>query len=113
MGHLSIKRCVSTSCRAEPFVSTGDVIFGYTDWLNRATGLFFVAAQDMIEAKYSHGYKRNLEHLLADRVMLPADPDGGSGLRVHGAVRPDDDREKVRPVPRVPRREGQNAGRRR
>ncbi len=57
--------------KAESFISTSDVIYGYADWLNRYTGLFFVAAQDMIEDKYSHGYKRNRQHLEADRVMLP------------------------------------------
>lgn len=63
--------------KAEPFISTSDVIFGYSDWLNRATGLFFVAAQDLIKAKYSHGYKRNMVHLMSDRVMLPSDSSGG------------------------------------
>ncbi len=57
--------------KQEPFVSTSDVIYGYAQWLNEYTGLFFVAAQDMIEHKYSHGYKRNAQHLKCDRVMLP------------------------------------------
>ena len=57
--------------KQEPFVSTSDVIYGYATWLNSYTGLFFVAAQDMIEHKYSHGYKRNAQHLKGDRVMLP------------------------------------------
>lgn len=62
--------------KREPFISTSDVIFGYADWLNPYTGLFFVAAQDMIEHKYSHGYKRNAQHLKGDRVMLPVNDDG-------------------------------------
>lgn len=62
--------------KAEPFISTSDVIYGYADWLNRYTGLFFVASQDLIEDKYSHGYKRNKEHLRGDRVMLPVDDSG-------------------------------------
>lgn len=57
--------------KAESFISTNDVIYGYADWLNKYTGLFFVAAQDMIENKYSHGYKRNMEHLKGDKIMLP------------------------------------------
>lgn len=57
----------------EPFASTVNVIYGYVDWLNCENGLFFVAAQDMIEDKYSHGYKRNLQHLRGDKVMLPVD----------------------------------------
>jgi possible restriction enzyme, beta subunit len=60
----------------EPFASTVNVIYGYADWLNRENGLFFVAAQDMIEDKYSHGYKRNLQHLRGDKVMLPVDDKG-------------------------------------
>lgn len=62
--------------KSEPFISTSDVIYGYADWLNRYTGLFFVASQDMIEAKYSHGYKRNKHHLAGDKVMLPVNDDG-------------------------------------
>lgn len=62
--------------KAEAFVSTSDVIYGYASWLNKFTGLFFVAAQDMIEQKYSHGYKRNRQHLEADKVMLPINDNG-------------------------------------
>ena len=62
--------------KSESFVSTVNVIYGYADWLNKYTGLFFVTAQDMIEAKYSHGYKRNKEHLKGDKVMLPVDTMG-------------------------------------
>lgn len=62
--------------KKESFVSTSDVIYGYADWLNEYTGLFFVAAQDLIEKKYSHGYKRNQQHLRGDRVMLPVTETG-------------------------------------
>lgn len=62
--------------KAEKFISTSDVLYGYADWLNRFTGIFFVTAQDMIEHKYSHGYKRNKEHLAGDKVMLPIDDFG-------------------------------------
>lgn len=65
--------------KSERFISTSDILYGYADWLNKFTGLFFVAAQDMIERKYSHGYKRNKDHLAGDKVMLPIndkdDPD--------------------------------------
>lgn len=62
--------------KKESFVSTVNVIYGYSDWLNSFTGLFFVAAQDKIEDKYSHGYKRNQQHLRGDKVMLPVKDDG-------------------------------------
>ncbi len=62
--------------KQEPFISTSDVIYGYAKWLNPYTGLFFVASQDMIEHKYSHGYKRNVQHFKGDRVMLPVTDDG-------------------------------------
>jgi hypothetical protein len=62
--------------KAESFISTSDVIYGYADWINRFTGIFFVAAQDMIEDKYSHGYKRNKDHLKGDMVMLPVTDEG-------------------------------------
>lgn len=57
--------------KKEAFISTVNVLYGYSDWLNTFTGLFFVTAQDMIESKYSHGYKRNRQHLSGDKVMLP------------------------------------------
>ena len=57
--------------KRESFVSTVNVIYGYANWLNEYTGLFFVTAQDLIKSKYSHGYKRNQQHLRGDRVMLP------------------------------------------
>lgn len=57
--------------KRESFVSTVNVIYGYASWLNEYTGLFFVSAQDLIKSKYSHGYKRNQQHLRGDRVMLP------------------------------------------
>ena len=67
--------------KRERFISTNDVIYGYASWLNPSTGLFFVAAQDMIEKKYCHGYKRNQQHLRGDKVMLPVtdlgEPDYG------------------------------------
>ena len=62
--------------KRERFISTSDVIYGYASWLNLSTGLFFVAAQDMIEKKYSHGYKRNQQHLRGDKVMLPVTDSG-------------------------------------
>lgn len=62
--------------KAEPFISTSDVLYGYAEWLNKFTGLFFIVAQDMIEHKYSHGYKRNKEHLASDKVMLPINENG-------------------------------------
>ena len=60
----------------ESFISTSDVIYGYAGWVNEFTGLFFVAAQDKIKNKYSHGYKRNEQHLHGDKVMLPITGDG-------------------------------------
>ena len=57
--------------KRERFTSTVNVLYGYADWVNRFTGLFFVASQDLIKPKYGHGYKRNEAHLNADKVMLP------------------------------------------
>lgn len=62
--------------RARRFISTSDVAYGRADWLNEHTGRFFVTAQDMIKAKYSHGHKRSTERLKGDRVMLPVDEQG-------------------------------------
>ncbi|WP_285946274.1 restriction endonuclease subunit S [Thomasclavelia cocleata] len=62
--------------KKEAFVSTVNVIYGYADWLNKYTGLFFVTTQNLIKNKYSHGYKRNYEHLKGDKVMLPVNDNG-------------------------------------
>lgn len=62
--------------KARDFISTSDVMYGYADWLNEYTGRFFVVAQDMIKAKYSHGHKRSAERLKSDKVMLPVDVEG-------------------------------------
>lgn len=62
--------------RARDFISTSDVMYGYADWLNESTGRFFVVAQNMIKAKYSHGHKRSAARLMSDKVMLPAGEDG-------------------------------------
>ena len=60
----------------ESFIATSDILVAYANWINKYTGLFFVVAQDKIKQKYSHGYKRNQRHLLADKIMLPADSKG-------------------------------------
>lgn len=62
--------------KKEKFASTVNVLYGYADWINSYTGNFFVASQDKIKLKYSHGYKRNIQHLKNDRIMLPIDTDG-------------------------------------
>lgn len=62
--------------KKEDFVSTVNVLYGYANWLNEFTGLFFVTTQDKIKSKYSHGYKRNREHLAGDKVMLPVTDSG-------------------------------------
>lgn len=62
--------------KRERFISTSDVIYGYADWLNPDTGLFFVSSQDKIKQKYSHGHKRNKRHLRSDKVMLPVTDSG-------------------------------------
>lgn len=55
----------------ESFISTSDVIFAYSDWLNRYIGLFITTCSDMSQEKYSHGYKWTKERLLRSGIMLP------------------------------------------
>ena len=62
--------------RGSDFISTSDVIYGYGDWINKRTGLFFVVSQDKIKPKYSHGHKRSPERLARDFVMLPVEESG-------------------------------------
>ena len=62
--------------KAEPFMSTSDVIYGYAKWLNRYVGLFFITCSDMNEAKFSHGYKWTPERIKRSLVSLPVDTNG-------------------------------------
>ena len=55
----------------ERFISTSDITFAYSSWLNKFNGLFVVASQDLIRNKYSFGYKRNNERLIKDKILLP------------------------------------------
>lgn len=57
--------------KAEKFVATSDVIFGYAEWLNKYVGLFITSCSDMSQEKYSHGYKWTKERLLKSKLMLP------------------------------------------
>ena len=57
--------------KAESFMSTSDVIYGYAKWLNRYVGLFFTTCSDMNEAKFSHGYKWTPERIKRSLVTLP------------------------------------------
>lgn len=57
--------------KAESFMSTSDVIYGYAKWLNRHVGLFFTTCSDMNESKFSHGYKWTPERIRRSLVTLP------------------------------------------
>ena len=59
--------------KAESFMSTSDVIYGYAKWLNRYVGLFFTTCSDMNEGKFSHGYKWTPERIKRSLVSLPVD----------------------------------------
>lgn len=62
-------------------MAMGQQVLQYIKQSNLFTGLFFVVAQDMIEHKYSHGCKRNKEHLAGDKVMLPVTDSGEPDYR--------------------------------
>ena len=62
--------------KAESFMSTSDVIYGYAKWLNRYVGLFFTTCSDMNEDKFSHGYKWTPERIKRSLVSLPVDVHG-------------------------------------
>lgn len=62
--------------KAESFISTSDVVYGYAKWLNRHVGLFFVACSDMNQSKFSHGYKWTPERIKRSLVSLPVNAKG-------------------------------------
>lgn len=62
--------------KAEAFVSTSDVTYGWAKWLNRYVGLFFVTCSDMNADKFSHGYKWEPERVRRSLVTLPVNTAG-------------------------------------
>ena len=69
----------SSIYRATPFIATVNTTSGYAAWLNEYNGIFVSTASNQVRSKYSFGYKRKEERLIAEKVMLPTtnkgDPD--------------------------------------
>ena len=61
----------SSIYRATPFIATVNTTSGYAAWLNEYNGIFVSTASNQVRSKYSFGYKRKEERLIAEKVMLP------------------------------------------
>jgi hypothetical protein len=62
--------------KAEPFIASSDLTIGYSDKLNRYTGLFITTVADTVRGKYSFNYKRSEKRLSKEFLNLPTDESG-------------------------------------
>jgi len=62
--------------KAEPFIASSDLTIGYSNKLNRYTGLFITTIADTVRGKYSFNYKRSEKRLSKEFLQLPTDNDG-------------------------------------
>ena len=62
--------------KAEDFIATSDMTFGYNNHLNRYTGTFITTIADRVRGKYNFGYKRSANRLSKEIITLPVDNDG-------------------------------------
>ena len=62
--------------KSEDFMSTSSNSFGYANWINKYTGLFFSTISSQLKEKYSFGYGRTDNRLKRDKIMLPKNIEG-------------------------------------
>lgn len=61
--------------KKEDFIGSTTLTVGYNENLNLYTGTFITTISDKVRSKYNFGYKRNLERLKNERIMLPINDD--------------------------------------
>ncbi len=66
----------SSIYRATPCIATVNTSSAYAEWLNESNGIFVSTASNQVRTKYSFGYKRKEERLIAERIMLPTTDNG-------------------------------------
>jgi len=62
--------------KAEPFIASSDLTIGYSDKLNRYTGLFITTIADSVRGKYNFNYKRSEKRLSKEFQNLPINEHG-------------------------------------
>jgi len=62
--------------KKESCIATTNIIFGYSEKLNRYNGVFITTIADTIRGKYSYNYKRRELRLRKERLQLPITGDG-------------------------------------
>jgi len=62
--------------KAENFIATSDISVGYSEHLNRETGLFITTIADKVRGKYNFGYKRSATRLKKEKLQLPINQEG-------------------------------------
>ena len=67
-GEGSIGYCVYKS---EQFIASSDLTIGYSDKLNRYSGLFITTIADTVRGKYNFNYKRSEKRLSKEFLNLP------------------------------------------
>jgi len=62
--------------KTEPFIASSDLTIGYSDKLNRYTGLFITTVADTVRGKYNFNYKRSEKRLSKEFLNLPINETG-------------------------------------
>ena len=57
--------------KSEQFIASSDITIGYSDKLNRYTGLFITTIADTVRKKYNFNYKRSEKRLSKEYLNLP------------------------------------------
>lgn len=60
----------------ENFIATSDITLGYNEKLDRYTGTFITTIADTVRGKYNFGYKRSLNRLKKESLLLPTNSNG-------------------------------------
>ncbi|OHD10713.1 MAG: hypothetical protein A2Y41_07765 [Spirochaetes bacterium GWB1_36_13] len=62
--------------KAEDFIATSDMSLGYSQYINRYSGMFITTIADKVRGKYNFGYKRSSTRLEKESILLPIDGKG-------------------------------------
>lgn len=60
----------------EDFIGSTTIKVGRNKMLNKFNAMFITTVADKVRSKYNFGFKRNLEHLSAEKLLLPIDEKG-------------------------------------
>lgn len=62
--------------KSETFIATSDITLGYSENINKYTGLFITTVADKVRGKYNFNYKRSDTRLSKEILRLPVNAEG-------------------------------------